>query len=53
MESNDIKVDEIKVRRMLMKILMEERKNSKTKKYSDSEMVTRMQKIIEEEVECL
>ena len=48
-----IEIDERKLRRMLMAIVLMEKKNSKTKQFSDSEMVSKIQKIIEEEVACL
>ena len=46
-------IDPRKLKRMLIMIMGIERKNSKTKQYSDSKMVDKIQKIIEEEVECL
>lgn len=50
---NGVTLDNKKLRRMLFQIVFIERKNSKTKQFSDSEMVNKVQKIIEEELECL
>ncbi len=46
-------LDDTKLRRMLMQIIFLERKNSRTKQYPDSQMIEKIQKIIEEEIECL
>lgn len=53
MEYNNINVDEKKLRKMLMQVILIEKKNSRTKQYSDGEMVNKIQKIIEEEIRCL
>lgn len=53
MDLNDIKIDERKVKSMMLQILLLERKNSKTKEKSTNEMLTSIQKIIEEELGCL
>lgn len=50
MSNNDtITIDDKKVKNILRKIIIEERRNVSSKEISDSEMV---KKIIEEEVEC-
>ncbi|WP_321833933.1 hypothetical protein [Clostridium butyricum] len=53
MKKNNTEIDEVKIRRMLSRILLDERKNSKTKQLNVSDMVSKIQKIIEEELECL
>lgn len=52
-ENNKTEIEPKKLKRMLIMIMGVERKNSKTKQMSDSQMVDKIQKIIEEEVECL
>jgi hypothetical protein len=49
---NGIKVDRVKVQRMLEKLVMSEKVNIKTKQYNDMDMVKKIKKMIEEEVEC-
>lgn len=51
-EVNGVQIDEKKVERMLRKIIIMEKQNIKTKQFNDSEMVKKIKKIIEEEVEC-
>ncbi|MDK2824229.1 MAG: hypothetical protein PWP71_2147 [Clostridia bacterium] len=50
---NGVDIDLTKVRRIIMRIILEERNNVKTKECSDSQMVDKLQKIIEEEAKCL
>ncbi|MEW9922978.1 hypothetical protein AB2T63_05100 [Clostridium butyricum] len=52
-DKDDIEIDEKKLKRMLAQIIFLERKNSRTKQYGDNEIVGKIQKIIEEEIECL
>ena len=52
MPSNDIKIDSKKVKSILLKLLIKEVNNIKSKQYNDSEMVKIIKKIIEEEVQC-
>lgn len=49
---NDIEVDEKIALKLLQRIILEERTNLKTKKYSDSEMVNRIKGLIQAEVKC-
>ena len=51
-EINGIKVDEKKAQRLLQKLIMMEKKNIMSKQFGDSEMVKKIKKMIEEEVEC-
>lgn len=53
MDKEERIVDKCKLQRILMRVILIERKNSNTKQYSDSEMIKEIQKVIEEEVECL
>lgn len=46
-------LDKEKIVKMLKLILIEERKNAKTKSKNDMEMLKIIRRIIEEEVECL
>ncbi len=52
MEFNGVKIDEEKAKRILNRVIIEEVKNVKTKKYNSTEMVKKIQKMIEEEIEC-
>lgn len=52
MSFNSVEIDEEKAKRLLNRVIIEEVRNVKTKKYNSSEMVKRIQKMIEEEVEC-
>lgn len=47
-----IYIDEKKAERLLKKIIIMEKQNLRTKQYNDAEMVRRIKKAIEEEVEC-
>ncbi len=49
---NKIEIDEEKVRLLLRKIIIKEKRNIKTKEKSQAEMVKQIKKMIEEEVEC-
>ena len=51
-ELKSIEVDEQKAEKLLRKIIMQEKKNIKTKEFSDHQMVKNIMKMIEEEVEC-
>ena len=53
MEDNQNGVDARKLQRILTRVILLEKKNSKTKQLSDNEMIKEIQKAIEEEVECL
>jgi hypothetical protein len=46
-------VDEKVVRRLMNKIIIQENRNNKSRAKSDSQMVTEIKKMIEEEVKCL
>lgn len=52
MNENQIEIDEKKAERLLRKIIIMEKQNLRTKQYNDAEMVRRIKKAIEEEVEC-
>lgn len=52
MTKNDIPIDEKKTTNILRQIIIEEGKNIGSKGISDSEMVKKIKKIIEEELEC-
>lgn len=49
---NGIKIDEKKARRLLKKLILMEKNNIRTKQSSDLDMVKKIKKMIEEEVEC-
>lgn len=51
-EKKIIKVDNEKVKLLLKKLIIMEKTNLKTKQFNDSEMVKKIKKTIEEEVEC-
>ena len=51
-EVNGVILEKKKFTRMMHRIIIAEKKNQKTKEFGDSEMVTHIQKIIEEEVRC-
>jgi hypothetical protein len=53
MKENQINIDRKKAERLLRKIIIMEKQNLRTKQYNDAEMVKRIKKAIEEEVECL
>jgi hypothetical protein len=47
-----IQVDEKKGQRLLKKLIIMEKQNLRTKKFNDADMVRKIKKAIEEEVEC-
>ena len=49
---NGIDIDKDKVQRMLVKLIMREKKNLQTREMSDVQMVQMIKKMIEEEVKC-
>ena len=49
---NGIEVDVDKAQRLIQKVIVKEMRNLKTKEFSDAEMVKKIKKMIEEEVEC-
>ncbi len=49
---NGIEVDTRKAQRMLQQIIVKEKTNIKTKQFNDLEMVKKIKKMIEEEVQC-
>lgn len=52
MNENRIEIDEKKAERLLRKIVIMEKQNIRTKQFNDAEMVRKIKKTIEEEVEC-
>lgn len=51
-EFNEIELDEEKAQRLLSRIIIKEKSNIKTKEFNDLEMVKKIKKMIEEEVQC-
>ncbi|MBS3973998.1 MAG: hypothetical protein KGZ89_03940 [Actinobacteria bacterium] len=51
-EINGVQIDEKKAQRLLQKLIMMEKKNLMSKQFGDPEMVKKIKKMIEEEVEC-
>ncbi len=49
---NNIQIDKTKVKRIIYKLILMEKDNLKTKKYNEAEMIKRIKKAIEEEIEC-
>jgi len=49
---NGIEVDTEKAQKIIKKIIVKEKKNTSTKEFSSPEMVKKIKKMIEEEVEC-
>lgn len=49
---NGIEIDTKKAGLILMRLIMREKTNIKTKQYRETEMVNLIRKMIEEEVEC-
>jgi hypothetical protein len=47
-----IDIEQKKIDRLLKKIIIEEKLNTKSNKQSDAEMVKTIKKLIEEEIEC-
>lgn len=52
-EVNGVVIEKKRLNRMFIKIIGVEKVNQKLKNDNDGEMVTRIQRIIEEEVKCL
>jgi hypothetical protein len=50
--THNIQIDKIKAKRLLMKLILMEKNNIRTKQFNDAEMVVKIKKAIEEEVEC-
>jgi hypothetical protein len=53
MNINGIEIDKAKADRLIKKIILMEKQNLRTKQSGPAEMVTKIKKAIEEEVECL
>ncbi len=51
-EDQNIQIDKNKAKRLLMKLILMEKQNIRTKQFSDADMVKKIKKAIEEEVEC-
>ena len=51
-DNNYLNIDEKKASRLLKKLIILEKNNIRTKQFNDSEMVKKIKKMIEEEVEC-
>lgn len=49
---NGVKVDIERVKRLLARLIIAEKKNIRTKEKNDMQMVNTIKKMIEEEVEC-
>lgn len=49
---NGVEIDARKAQLMLQKIIIKEKTNIKTKQFNDLEMVKKIKKMIEEEVQC-
>jgi len=49
---NGIEVDVAKAQRLIKKVIVKEKRNLSTKEFSSAEMVRKIKKMIEEEVEC-
>jgi predicted transcriptional regulator with HTH domain len=49
---NGIEVDVEKAQRLIKKVIVKEKRNLSTKEFSSAEMVRKIKKMIEEEVEC-
>jgi uncharacterized membrane protein len=52
LKNEGIIIDEKKVALLLMKLIVIEKKNTKSKQYNDRQMVDKIKKMIEEEVGC-
>ena len=52
MSNSEIQIDQKKVELLLRKLITAEKINLKTRKLNDMEMVKKIKKLIEEEVEC-
>ena len=51
MEVNGVEIDVQKAQRMLQRIIVREKTNIKTKQFNDTEMVKKIKKMIEEEIQ--
>ncbi len=51
-EQFEVTIDDVKAKKIMHKIIIEEANNLKTKGKSDNDMVKNIQKMIEEEVKC-
>lgn len=49
---NGVEVDVDKAQRLIKKVIVKEKRNLRTKEFGDAEMVKKIKKMIEEEVEC-
>ena len=49
---NGIEVDVYKAQRLIKKVIVKEKRNLSTKEFGSAEMVKKIKKMIEEEVEC-
>ena len=49
---NGVEIDTRKAQIMLQKVIVKEKTNIKTKQFNDHEMVKKIKKMIEEEVQC-
>lgn len=52
MNDTHIQIDKKKAERLLKKLIIMEKQNLRTKQHNDAEMVRKIKKAIEEEVEC-
>lgn len=50
--AGQIDVDEKKVEKLLKRLIVMEKQNLRTKQFNNTEMVKKIKKMIEEEVEC-
>lgn len=50
--ATQVVIDDKRAERLMRKIILMEKQNIKTKQYNDSDMVKKIKKAIEEEVEC-
>ena len=49
---NGIDVDVEKAQKLIKRVIVKEKRNLSTKEYSNPEMIRRIKKMIEEDVEC-
>ena len=49
---NGIEIDVAKAQRLIKKVIVKEKRNLSTKEFGSAEMVKKIKKMIEEEVEC-
>ncbi len=52
MSEQNIEIDEKVIKRLENKIIIQESYNLRTKELSDSQMIAKIKKMIEEEVQC-